>query len=698
MGPDFLHTPIEFLKGVGPAKSEILKKELNISTFYDLLNHFPFRYIDRSVFYKISDLQENMPFIQIKGILGPFEEVGTGKGKRLTAEFYDKTGSIDLVWFQSQKWIRENYVPGNAYIVFGKPGVFKGRFNIVHPELDVLDKPNVQGGLQAVYPLTEKLKAKNIQNRQLVQMVSHLIHHPSFKMEEIYPPTMVQRLGLINRESAFRQIHMPTSNAERVAAERRLKFDELFALQLRIVRLKLRNKKVYKGIPFIKVGDYFNQYYHQLLPFELTHAQKRVIREIRKDLQTGKQMNRLLQGDVGSGKSIVALLLMLIAADNETQSSLMAPTEILATQHYENMREGIEAIGLKVALLTGSTKQSERKRILAETENGQIHILIGTHALIEDRVKMKRQGLVIIDEQHRFGVAQRAKMWEKSEEVPHILVMTATPIPRTLAMTVYGDLDVSIIDELPVGRKQIKTMVKNEANRMDLFEFIKTQIKQGRQVYVVYPLIEESEKLDYLSLMEGYELFQTFFPRPEYQPDIIHGKMKPSEKDFVMERFKLGQIDILISTTVIEVGINVPNATVMVIENAERFGLSQLHQLRGRVGRGSDQSYCILMCGQKLSADGRARLKAMVSTTDGFKLAELDLKLRGPGNIEGTQQSGLVDLKIASLVDDEELMKLARFEAEQLLNRDPTLSDPAFSGLRRHLTAQGPKTDWSQIA
>lgn len=698
MGPDFLQTSIEFLKGVGPAKADILKKELGITTFEDLLNHFPFRYIDRSVFYPINALNEQMPFVQIKGILGTFEEVGVGKGKRLTAEFYDHTGSIDLVWFQSQKWIKDNYKPGSAWIAFGKPSAFKGQLNIVHPELDPVDKEVTLSGLQAVYPLTEKVKAKNIQNRQMVNMMHHLLLHPSFKMDEIYPSDMVKRLGLMSREDAYRNIHMPASNERRLAAEKRLKFDELFSLQLRIVRLKLRNKKVYKGIPFPVVGEYFNQYYHQILPFELTEAQKRVIKEIRKDLQTGKQMNRLLQGDVGSGKSIVALLLMLIAADNGTQSSLMAPTEILATQHYENMKEGLESIGIQVALLTGSTKPSLRKQILEETENGNIHILIGTHALIEDRVKMKRQGLVIIDEQHRFGVAQRAKMWEKSEEVPHILVMTATPIPRTLAMTVYGDLDVSIIDELPVGRKPIKTMVKNEASRMDLFEFIKVQIKQGRQIYVVYPLIEESEKLDYISLMEGYELFLNFFPRPEYQAEIIHGKMKAADKDFVMDRFKNGQIDILISTTVIEVGINVPNATVMVIENAERFGLSQLHQLRGRVGRGSDQSYCILMCGQKLSADGRARLKAMVSTTDGFKLAELDLKLRGPGNIEGTQQSGLVDLKLASLVDDENLMKLARYEAEQLLQQDPNLTDPKFARLRNHLTSRGPKTDWRLIA
>lgn len=695
---DFLATSIEFLKGVGPARADLIKKELGLSTFEDLLFYFPYRYVDRSKIFDINELDDDLPYIQLRGVLGDFEEIGKGKSSRLTASFTDATGAIELVWFQGQKWIKEACKPGQEYIVFGKPSSFKSMFNIVHPEIEAVTKEPSHLGLQPIYSITEKLKTRNITSKTIQQAIFNLIHHPQFNVEEFMPLSLVKSAKLLPRISALKQIHLPSSNNDRLQAERRLKFEELFVLQMRIVQLKLRNKTTLKGIAFTQVGKHFLDYYQNHLSFELTNAQKRVIKEIRADLYTGKQMNRLLQGDVGSGKSIVALLLMLLAADNGTQSSLMAPTEILAFQHYEGMHESIEAIGLKVALLTGSTKTSARKKILEALENGEIDILIGTHALIEDRVKMKRQGLVIIDEQHRFGVAQRAKMWDKSKEVPHILVMTATPIPRTLAMTVYGDLDVSIIDEMPFGRKPIQTIHKNEASRMEVFDFIKREVDNGRQIYVVYPLIEDSEKLDYKNLMDGYELIQTFFPRPKYQAEIIHGKMKPSEKDFVMNRFKKGEIQILISTTVIEVGINVPNATVMVIENAESFGLSQLHQLRGRVGRGSEQSYCVLMSGNKLTKNGRERIKAMLSTTDGFKLAELDLKLRGPGDIEGTQQSGIMELKIASLVDDEPILKAARYYAEAILTADRSLSNPENESLKKYLVKKSPKTDWSLIS
>jgi ATP-dependent DNA helicase RecG len=695
---DFLTTSIEFLKGVGPMRAELIRKELGLATFEDLLNYYPFRYVDRSQVFNITDLDEDLPYIQLRGVLGDFEEIGKGKAARLTASFTDATGSIELVWFQGQKWVKEACKPGQEYIVFGKPSSFKSMYSIVHPELEDIKKGPSHLGLQPIYSVTEKLKARNITSKVIQQAVFNLIHHPNFGIDENLPLSIINNAKLTSRLFALKHIHLPGSNKERLQAERRLKFEELFILQMRIVRLKLKNKTTLKGIPFTQVGKHFLDFYQNHLSFELTNAQKRVIKEIRADLYTGQQMNRLLQGDVGSGKSIVALLLMILAADNGTQSSLMAPTEILAFQHYESMHESIEAIGLKAALLTGSTKTAARKKILAALELGEIDILIGTHALIEDRVKMKRQGLVIIDEQHRFGVAQRAKMWDKSQEVPHILVMTATPIPRTLAMTVYGDLDVSIIDEMPVGRKPIKTIHKNEASRMEVFDFIKHEVDNGRQIYVVYPLIEDSEKLEYKNLMDGFELIQTFFPRPKYFAEIIHGKMKPAEKDFVMNRFKKGEIQILISTTVIEVGINVPNATVMVIENAESFGLSQLHQLRGRVGRGSEQSYCLLMSGNKLTKNGRERIKAMLSTTDGFKLAELDLKLRGPGDIEGTQQSGLMELKIASLVDDEPILKAARFYAESILTADPGLRLPENEKLKQYLVKRSPKTDWSLIS
>ncbi len=696
--PGYLSTPVLYLKGVGPAKAELFEKELGIKTVQDLLYYFPFRYIDRTKFHLISELQGDLTYVQVKGVLGPFEFVGNGKFKRLKSTLSDHTGSIPLVWFQGHKWILEQYKPGESYVIFGKPSEFGNKLNFVHPEIETTANTLKNKGLQGVYSLTEKLRNKNFNQKHFRVLLDQIFAHPQFSLPEILPSSLLKSNELMSRLAAIRNIHQPTDESALRMAIHRLKYEELLILQLRIVKQKLRNKALFKGIPFVKVGSFFNDYYAHHIPFQLTEAQKRVLKEIRDDLRTGKQMNRLLQGDVGSGKSVVAFMLMLLAADNNTQSSLMAPTEILAFQHYENMKEPAEKLGLSIALLTGSTKSRARIEILEGLASGNIQLLIGTHALIEDRVKMKRQGLAIIDEQHRFGVAQRAKMWDKSGEVPHILVMTATPIPRTLAMTIYGDLDISVIDQLPAGRKPIQTLHINEAQRMNLIEFIRKQIDSGRQIYVVYPLIEESEKMSYNSLMEGFEFFSRFFPRPEFQVDIIHGKMKPSEKEFVMDRFKQGHIQILISTTVIEVGINVPNATTMVIENAERFGLSQLHQLRGRVGRGSEQSYCILLSGKEISAYGLKRIKAMQSTQDGFKLAEMDLSLRGPGDIEGTQQSGLPDLKLAKITGDEELMMKSRKDAEWLLQSDPELEAPDQLSLRSYLRSLKGTTDWSRIS
>lgn len=698
LAPGFLSTPVVYLKGVGPAKAELLEKELGIVTILDLLYNFPFRYIDRTKFHLISELRADISYVQVKGVLGPFEYIGAGRVKRLKSSLSDSSGSIPLVWFQGHKWIQEQFKPGESYVIFGKPTEFGKNLNFVHPEIESLANAVRQKGMQGVYPSTEKLRNKNFNQKQFRQLLDQVFSNPQFNLPEIIPASIMNSNKLVSRTTAIRHIHQPPDEQALRSAIHRLKYEELLILQLRIVKQKLRNKDLFKGIPFLKVGNYFNQYFSQLLPFELTDAQKRVLKEIREDLRTGKQMNRLLQGDVGSGKSVVAFMLMLLAADNDTQSSLMAPTEILAFQHYENMKEPAEKLGLGIALLTGSTKAKARSEILEGLANGEIKLLIGTHALIEDRVKMKRQGLAIIDEQHRFGVAQRAKMWDKSGEVPHILVMTATPIPRTLAMTIYGDLDISVIDQLPSGRKPIQTLHINEAQRMNLIEFIRKQIESGRQIYVVYPLIEESEKMSYNSLMEGFDFFSRFFPRPEFQVDIIHGKMKPAEKEFVMDRFKQGLIQILISTTVIEVGINVPNATTMVIENAERFGLSQLHQLRGRVGRGSEQSYCILLSGREISSYGLKRIKAMQSTQDGFKLAEMDLTLRGPGDIEGTQQSGLPDLKLAKISGDEEIMAQSRKDAEGLLAKDPNLEAPEQQSLKSYLRSLKGSMDWSRIS
>lgn len=693
----FLKTPIEFLKGVGPQRAELLQQELGVFTFNDLLHYFPFRYVDRTKVHLISELSPDMPYVQLKGKLANLKVQGVGGQQRLTAKFKDSSGSIDLIWFRGVKWLQTALKSDQTYVLFGKPTVFNRKMNIAHPELE---SPESQLGLpqfQPVYPNTEKLRNRKIDSKIYRKWFVHLFENPGFQMGEYLPPDILQRQQLISRELAFKWIHNPASQKEMNAALQRLKFDEFFVLQLSILRLKTARNAL-PGLVFGKVGEFFNAFYESQLSFELTGAQKRVIKEIRNDLGSGQQMNRLLQGDVGSGKSIVAILSLLIAIDNGYQAALMAPTEILANQHYEGFKDKLEAIGVKAALLTGSTKTAERKVIFEGLESGEIHLLIGTHALIEDKVQFKNQGMVVIDEQHRFGVAQRAKLWSKSDKSPHVLVMTATPIPRTLAMTVYGDLDVSKIDEMPGGRKPIITAHRSENHRLRVRGFIKEQVDAGRQVYIVFPLIEESETLDYKNLQEGFDHLVDYFKRPEYQVDMLHGRMKPEEKDAVMARFKDRISHIIVSTTVIEVGINVPNATVMVIESAEKFGLAQLHQLRGRVGRGSEQSYCILMTGNKLTKVARKRLAAMVETTDGFEIAEYDLKLRGPGDIEGTRQSGLLDLKLASITKDQDLLERARAEAFLVLQNDKNFEQPQHQRLKAHMKLSKGFVDWSRVS
>lgn len=694
---DFVHTSIEYLKGVGPNRSELLKKEVGIFTIEDLLYHFPFRYIDRSRIYKVSDLTDDLPYIQLRGTLSRIRVVGKARGKRLQAVLSDDTGSVELVWFKGVKWLEQSLKPGQVYTIFGKPTSYKGKINIAHPEMEDPDKNQKKGRLRPVYPLTERLKASKLDNRILTELTNNAISDPRFRLDDFLPDDLKEKEGLISLEKAIRYIHHPSEPQQVEEARERLKFDEFFLLQLRVQRIKAGRKRL-RGLVFDKVGNNFNSYYQDHMKFELTNAQKRVIKEIRRDMKEGFQMNRLLQGDVGSGKSIVALLCMLIAVDNGYQASLMAPTEILAQQHYEGFSGPLQELGLKVALLTGSTKAADRKLIHEGLTDGSINILIGTHALLEDKVKMKKQGLVIIDEQHRFGVAQRARLWQKSKILPHILVMTATPIPRTLAMTVYGDLEVSKIDEMPMGRKPIRTAHRTEASRLRVLGFIKEQVDEGRQVYVVFPLIEESSKLDYKNLQEGYDQFIQYFKRPQYQVDMLHGRMSQEEKDATMDRFKRGESHILVSTTVIEVGINVPNATVMVIESAEKFGLAQLHQLRGRVGRGEHQSFCILMTKDQLSPNAKKRMRAMTQTTDGFKIAELDMELRGPGEIEGTRQSGLLDFKLASITEDEGLLVRARDEATRIVNEDPNLQMAKHQALLEYIRANAKFKDWSRIS
>jgi ATP-dependent DNA helicase RecG len=675
MNSNVLQTPIAYLKGVGPNRAETLQSELGIHTYQDLINLFPNRYIDKTQYYKIGQLQRTSSDVQIVGKIVNIKTVEQKKGKRLVAKFIDDTGEMELVWFRGQKWIRENLKLNIPYVIFGKVNWFNGTYSMPHPEMELWEdhEKGLKISMQPVYPSTEKLGNKGITNRVTNKLIQQLFIETKGQFKETLSPGLIDELGLISKSQALFNIHFPKSQELLAKAQFRLKFEELFYMQLQLIAKNLLHKQKIKGYNFDKVGTLFNRFYEQHLPFELTNAQKRVIKEIRADLGSNAQMNRLLQGDVGSGKTIVALMTMLLAIDNGYQACLMAPTEILANQHFMGIKELLGDIGVNIALLTGSVKKSDRKLIHEQLENGELHILIGTHALLEDKVAYKNLGLAIVDEQHRFGVAQRAKLWHKNDIPPHVLVMTATPIPRTLAMSLYGDLDISTIDELPPGRKPIKTVHRYDSNRLKVFQFIRDEIKKGRQVYVVYPLIQESEALDYKDLMDGYESIARDFPLPDFQISIVHGKMKPADKDYEMERFVKGETQIMVATTVIEVGVNVPNASVMIIESAERFGLSQLHQLRGRVGRGADQSFCILMTGHKLSSDSKTRLETMVGTNDGFQIAEVDLKLRGPGDLMGTQQSGVLNLKIADIIKDNDILKLARYHALKILKEDISL-------------------------
>jgi ATP-dependent DNA helicase RecG len=684
MNPTFLQTPIEYLKGVGPNRADLLKKELGIFTFQDLLNLFPNRYLDRTQYYKIQELQRNSADVQVIGRITHLKTVDQKRGKRLVATFKDTNGMMELVWFRGHKWIKENLKLNETYVAFGKTNWYNGTYAMPHPELELLKEhqSKLRSALQPIYPSTEKLSNSGITNRVVNGLMEQLFLELKNSFVETLSPNILEPLQLMSKSKAIFNIHFPENGEELSKATYRLKFEELFFIQLQLLLKNLVHKSKIKGYPFTKIGAHFNSFYKDHLPFDLTDAQKRVIKEIRHDLGSNAQMNRLLQGDVGSGKTIVALLSMLIAIDNGFQACLMAPTEILSVQHYNGLIELCKPLKISISLLTGSTKTSRRRTIHEALENGDLNIIIGTHALLEDKVKFKNLGLAVIDEQHRFGVAQRSKLWHKNKYPPHVLVMTATPIPRTLAMSVYGDLDISVIDELPPGRKEIKTVHRFDANRLKVFKFMKDEINLGRQVYIVYPLIQESEVLDYKDLMDGYESISREFPQPKYQISIVHGKMKPADKDFEMNRFIKGETQIMVATTVIEVGVNVPNASVMVIESAERFGLSQLHQLRGRVGRGAEQSYCILMTSHKLSLDAKTRLETMTRTSDGFEIAEVDLKLRGPGDIMGTQQSGVLNLRIADIIKDTHILKIARSYASQTLKEDPSLLLPKNENIK----------------
>lgn len=694
----FFDTKIEFLKGVGPQKAALLNQELNIFTFGDLIQHYPFRHEDRSVFHRLSDLNEQMPSAQVKGRLREFVVIGEGNKKRLVGQFQDGTGYLELVWFQSISWYEKWLKRGGEYIVYGTPVLFGGKWSITHPEIEVLTAENAAAGYwQPIYPLTEKLRKKFLDSKALSKMVRSLLEIAHPHIRETLPAPLVEKYRLVSKAQALWHFHLPQDARTLHQAQRRLKFEELFYNQFRLIKNKLLHKTEYPGLIFDKTM-LVKEFYDQHLPFKLTGAQIRVLHEIHEDLKTGRQMNRLLQGDVGSGKTIVAFITMLFALDNDAQACLMAPTEILTDQHYQGLKKFADLLGVNIAKLTGSTKKKEREVIHRELLNGTLHIIVGTHALIEDAVQFKNLGLCIIDEQHRFGVAQRAKLWAKNSRInPHMLVMTATPIPRTLAMTLYGDLDISAINELPAGRKPIKTVHRFDKHRLSVFGFLKEEIAKGRQVYMVYPLIEESEKMDLKDLMDGYESVARAFPGVPLS--IVHGKMRSQDKDFEMSRFVRGETKIMVATTVIEVGVNVPNASVMVIENAERFGLSQLHQLRGRVGRGAEQSYCVLMTDYKLSKDTKLRIETMCRTNDGFEIAEVDLQLRGPGDISGTQQSGLVDLLVANLAQDGEILKAARASAEEILTADPDLLQPVHHPIRNHLeNLRKEETNWSRIS
>lgn len=695
----FLDTPIEYLKGVGPARAQLLKSELGIFTYGDLLEHFPFRYVDRSQMSSIININVEEPYVVVRGIISDMHTVGTGKGTRLSAKLSDSTGAIELVWFQGIKWIKESLKPDVEYIVMGRPSIFNGHINIAHPDIDRADSQSASyRNYIPVYSTTEKLKSKGLNSKGIAKLTELLLRMAKGLVPETLPPEIIKQYKLPNRADAIEVIHFPANRHDIILAIQRMKFEELFFLQLDNQYARYQRAVRSSGHVFSIVGDNFNRFYNEKLPFELTGAQKRVVKEIRADMKSGRQMNRLLQGDVGSGKTLVALLCMLIAVDNNCQSCMMAPTEILANQHFENISRQLDGLGVRVELLTGSIKPSAKRSIKQRLAAGEVDILIGTHALIEKDVVFKDLGFVVIDEQHRFGVEQRSKLWTKSVKPPHILVMTATPIPRTLAMTLYGDLDCSVIDELPPGRKAIKTIHCTDAQRLKVFAFMREQIAKGRQVYVVYPLIEESASLDLKDLMDGYESIVREFPQPHYQVSIVHGQMDGQTKDYEMLRFKNRQTQIMVSTTVIEVGVDVPNASVMIIENAERFGLSQLHQLRGRVGRGAEQSYCILMTGEKISNSGRQRINTMVASTDGFRIAEADLQLRGPGDLQGLQQSGILQLKLADIVNDEPIVRAARESVQDILSKDPDLNEINHGCLKLYINKNKRALAWGKIS
>ena len=690
---------IKYLSGVGPKRAELLAKQLDIHSFYDLLYYFPFRYIDRSTIHHITDLQGDMPYIQLKGRFINFTPQGEGAKRRLNALFTDGTGTIECVWFNRVKQIQESYRTGIEYVIFGKPSLYKGVYSIVHPEVDVFSQAKLSGGLRGMYNLTETLRNRSFTNRTMQQLVDNLLATDAVsRIADPLPAEIIEKYHLMPLAEALKSIHRPADISTLQRAQFRLKYEELFYLQLNILRYSSARNAKLRGFVFSRVGHYFNTFYSEHLPFALTGAQKRVIKEIRSDMGSGRQMNRLLQGDVGSGKTLVALMCMLLALDNDYQAAIMAPTEILAAQHFETISHLVEPLGIKCALLTGSTRKKQRETIHSDLLDGSLQIIIGTHALLEDVVQFRNLGLVIIDEQHRFGVAQRARLWSKNTNPPHVLVMTATPIPRTLAMTVYGDLDVSVIDELPPGRKPVTTILRTEESRMQMYRFLGTQLAEGRQVYVVHPLIQENEKLDLHDLEQGYRtICETF---PSYRVCYVHGKMKPAEKEHQMQLFVANQAQIMVATTVIEVGVNVPNASVMVIENAERFGLSQLHQLRGRVGRGAAKSYCILMSKHQLAKETKHRLTVMTETNDGFVVAEEDMKLRGPGDMEGTQQSGIAfNLRISNLAQDGQIVQLARDDARQIIDIDPSLTSEKYASLGNHIhSIFAHDVDWSLIS
>ncbi|MBP6024158.1 MAG: ATP-dependent DNA helicase RecG [Ferruginibacter sp.] len=696
-----LNNPIEYIQGVSTLRGDMLRKELEIFTFNDLLNYFPLRHVDKTKVDKIAALNFNTDYAQVAGKITDIEIVGEKRGRRLVAHLQDETGEIELVWFQGINWVQKAIHEGHQYLVFGKLSFFMGKPQIAHPEIEPLTAPKATGKffLEPIYSSTEKLKARGLNGRVIGKLTYALFQHVTEKdLPENLPDPVIKQYKFISRYEAYRHIHFPATEKHYEHAVRRLKFEELFFAQLRLNLIKSTRHRFSKGLVFDKVGDSFNTFYNNYLPFALTGAQKRVLKEIRKDAGSGKQMNRLLQGDVGSGKTIVALMMMLIAADNGFQSVMMAPTEILAQQHYNSITALIKDMPVCVKILTGSSKTKERREVLKLCEEGSLNILIGTHAVIEDKVLFKNLGFAVIDEQHKFGVAQRAQLWKKNSIPPHVLVMTATPIPRTLALTAYGDLDYSVMDELPPGRQPINTVHRSESKRPQVMDFIKEEIANGRQVFVIYPLIEESSKVDYENLMKGYEEVKSFFPEPKYWISMVHGKMDAKQKETNMQRFVKGETQIMVSTTVIEVGVNVPNATVMVIESAEKFGLSQLHQLRGRVGRGAEKSFCILLTGPKVSNDARERLKIMVATNDGFKIAEKDLEIRGPGDIEGTKQSGLLNFRLANIVHDKAMLEVARNVAESLLETDPDIIMAENLPVKNYLHQQKGKTAWSKIS